>query len=86
MEGYTILPEVLSRAETERTRYAIDETLTAEAEIARRYGLQNEDLQHLSGCGRHWACLATPVKASLAEEQAELVGDLEVVQIGKHEV
>ena len=44
-EGYTILPEVLSRSEIERTRSAIDETLAAEAEIARRYGLQNENLQ-----------------------------------------
>ena len=44
-EGYTILPEVLSRAEIERTTSAIDETLAAEAEISRKYGLQNENLQ-----------------------------------------
>ena len=44
-EGYTILPEVLSRSEIERTKVAIDETLDAEAEIACKYGLQNENLQ-----------------------------------------
>ena len=43
-EGYTILPEVLSRSEIELTKVAIDETLESEADIARRYGLQNENL------------------------------------------
>ena len=43
-EGYTILPEVLSRSEIEQTKVAIDETLESEADIARRYGLQNENL------------------------------------------
>ena len=44
-EGYTIIPDVLSEEEIEATRRAIDETLEAEAPIARRYGLQNDDLQ-----------------------------------------
>ena len=43
-EGYTIIPEVLSRADLEEARRAIDETLEAEAATARRYGLQNEIL------------------------------------------
>ena len=43
-EGYTIIPEVLSRADLDKARRAIDETLEAEAATARRYGLQNENL------------------------------------------
>ncbi|MCY3758782.1 MAG: hypothetical protein OXG96_13755, partial [Acidobacteria bacterium] len=43
-DGYTIIPEVLSRADLDEARRAIDETLEAEAATARKYGLQNENL------------------------------------------
>ena len=43
-EGYTIIPEVLSPADLDEARRAIDETLEAEAATARKYGLQNENL------------------------------------------
>ena len=43
-DGYTIIPELMSVSEIEEAKRAIDETLDAEAEIARKYGLQNENL------------------------------------------
>ena len=43
-DGYTIIPEVMSAAEIEASKRAIDETYAAEAPIARKYGLQNENL------------------------------------------
>ncbi len=43
-DGYTIIPAVMSEPDIEETKRAIDETLEAEADIARKYGLQNENL------------------------------------------
>ena len=43
-DGYTIIPNVLSAGDLDEARRAIDETLEAEAETARKYGLQNENL------------------------------------------
>ena len=43
-DGYTIIPDVMSGEEIEASRRAIDECLDAEAEIARKHGLQNDNL------------------------------------------
>lgn len=44
-EGYTILPSVMSQAEIDATKQAIEETLDAEEKIGRKYGLQSENLR-----------------------------------------
>ncbi|WP_089718116.1 hypothetical protein [Candidatus Entotheonella palauensis] len=43
-DGYTILEDVLPASEIEATKQAIEETLTAEETIGRKYGLQSENL------------------------------------------
>ena len=44
-DGYTIAHDVMSEAELETSKQAIEETLSAEEEIGYKYGLQNEDLR-----------------------------------------
>ena len=44
-DGYTIMESVLPASEIEAARQAIEETLEAEGTIARKYGLQSENLR-----------------------------------------
>ena len=44
-DGYTIIPEVMSTAEIDATRRAIDETLALEEELGRALGTQSDDLR-----------------------------------------
>jgi len=46
-DGYTILENVMPESEIEAARQAIEETLDAEETIARKYGLQSDDLRIL---------------------------------------
>jgi len=44
-EGYTIIPDVMSPAEIDATRRAIDETLAFEENLGRKLGTQSNDLR-----------------------------------------
>ena len=46
-DGYTIIPDVLSSAELEATREAMEEVLVAEEAVSRKFGLQTEDPETL---------------------------------------
>ena len=53
-DGYTILRDVLPESELEAARKAIQETLAAEESVAKKFGLQTEDLNiSFNAQGKH---------------------------------
>ena len=78
-DGYTIIPDVLSSAELEATREAMEEVLAAEEAVSRKFGLQTEDLKHsfnVQGKHRHFYGFLLRNPAPLEVARAVLGADM----------